>query len=82
MNRNNSKDMLFHEGDLMLHQTYMKEAGRLVWEILEYRRCTGRYAEEGDHAWLSYGDRYIEPFSNREQALEYLTELQEALKDG
>lgn len=78
MNRNNSKDMLFHEGDLMLHQTYMKEAGRLVWEILEYRRCTGRYAEEGDHAWLAHDISLREPFATREQALAHLAEVEEA----
>ena len=76
MHTNNSRDMLFHEGDLMLHQTYMEEAGRLVWEILEYRRCSGPYASDGDHAWLSYGDRYIEPFSTREQALKVLADIE------
>ena len=76
MYRNTTKNMAFSQGDLMIRQSYMPEARAMVWEIFEYRPCGGPYADRGDHAWLLYGDRYIEPFATREDALEYLYGLQ------
>ena len=78
MYRNKSKDMSFSQGDLMVRQVYMKEAGAMVWEILEFRRCAGQHADEGDHAWLAHDINLREPFATREQALAHLAEVEAA----
>ena len=82
MYRNTTEKMSFSPGDLMIHQQYMAEANRMVWEILEYRACEGKYADKGDHAWLAYRDAEgvrQEPFSSREDALFAITVLEKAL---
>jgi len=76
MYRNTTKDMSFSQGDLMVRQVYMKEAGAMVWEILEYRRCAGQHADEGDHAWLAHDISLREPFATREQALAHIAQLE------
>ena len=80
MYRNTTEKMLVSPGDLMIHQQYMAEADRMVWEILEYRRCDGKYAAEGDHAWLAYGN-YIEPFATRQKALETVANKEKMAAD-
>lgn len=80
MYRNTTEKMSFSQGDLMVRQVFMKEAGAMVWEILEFRRCAGQHADEGDHAWLMWNDmrRISEPFATREQALAHVAEVEEA----
>ena len=77
--KNTTERMTFSIGDLMVRQVYMKEAGAMVWEILEFRACSGKYAEDGDHAWLSHDITRLEPFKSREDALAALARAEEAV---
>ena len=77
--KNTTERMSFSIGDLMVRQVYMKEAGAMVWEILEFRACSGKYAEDGDHAWLAHDITRLEPFKSREDALAALARAEEAV---
>lgn len=72
MYKNTMQGMSFSQGDILIRQSYMKEAQAMVWSIYEFRRCEGQYADEGDHAWLLMRGMYPGPYPTREKAIEAL----------
>ena len=74
MYTNKTKNMFFQTGDILIRQVFMREAQGMVWEVMQFRECSGQYAQEGEHAWLSYqpGGKYVEPFASRQDAVEWL----------
>lgn len=61
-----------HEGDILVRQVWMHEAGKLVWTLNQYTAATGQYALSGDYYWKNLT---LEPYGERDDLISDLPDI-------